>query len=271
MADRDRRSYQYSDTYWNGAPHAYASTSDYPSAQYPSNSNIPVSYSLGTVYNNDAHSPTSNGSHSHTYYPTDSASYNHSSRSSTEFQSYSSFPGQTSDDSTAIYGQRHSHHRQIHRPQSTHPYHTAYSQSSPQDNTQNLAYPQQYSPPGHTRNKFYSQPQPYVTQPESPTQYGGSPPQYPTQIPLSPASTTAPYLSGSPSRPFLCDLCTLSFNRQHDLKRHRETHTGEKPYFCNGGCGKTFTRKDALKRHQVSFRHIAPNQHGLTHGLFSSL
>ena len=55
----------------------------------------------------------------------------------------------------------------------------------------------------------------------------------------------------SPGRPYSCDLCALSFNRHHDLKRHRETHTGERPYLCNGGCGKTFTRKDALKRHQV--------------------
>lgn len=56
----------------------------------------------------------------------------------------------------------------------------------------------------------------------------------------------------SPQRPFPCDLCALSFNRQHDLKRHKETHSGERPFLCNGGCGKTFTRKDALKRHQVS-------------------
>lgn len=55
----------------------------------------------------------------------------------------------------------------------------------------------------------------------------------------------------SPQRPFPCDMCALSFNRQHDLKRHKETHTGERPFLCNGGCGKTFTRKDALKRHQV--------------------
>ncbi|KAJ7829651.1 hypothetical protein B0H14DRAFT_2809244 [Mycena olivaceomarginata] len=55
----------------------------------------------------------------------------------------------------------------------------------------------------------------------------------------------------SPSRRFPCDMCRLSFNRQHDRKRHKATHTGEKPHLCDGGCGKKFTRKDALKRHQL--------------------
>ncbi|KAJ7512998.1 hypothetical protein B0H11DRAFT_1698256, partial [Mycena galericulata] len=55
----------------------------------------------------------------------------------------------------------------------------------------------------------------------------------------------------SPDRPFPCDFCPLSFDRQHDLKRHIDTHSGEKPFLCDRGCGKAFTRKDALKRHQV--------------------
>lgn len=87
--------------------------------------------------------------------------------------------------------------------------------------------------------------------------------QYPAQHQQPSIHQTSPYYArgdsqyqqpqypASPSRPFSCDLCALSFNRQHDLKRHRETHSGEKPFLCNGGCGKTFTRKDALKRHQA--------------------
>jgi len=73
-------------------------------------------------------------------------------------------------------------------------------------------------------------------------------PQSPTRSSVNVASTQYP---SSPSRPFACDMCALSFSRHHDLRRHRDTHTGDKPYSCNGGCGKTFTRKDALKRHQV--------------------
>ncbi|KAF7336382.1 hypothetical protein MVEN_02186800 [Mycena venus] len=62
----------------------------------------------------------------------------------------------------------------------------------------------------------------------------------------------------SPDREFPCDLCPLSFDRHHDLKRHIETHSGEKPYLCDRGCGKAFTRKDALKRHQTTFPFCPP-------------
>jgi hypothetical protein len=49
-------------------------------------------------------------------------------------------------------------------------------------------------------------------------------------------------------RPFKCDQCVQSFNRNHDLKRHKRIHLSVKPFGCEK-CGKTFSRKDALRRH----------------------
>lgn len=49
------------------------------------------------------------------------------------------------------------------------------------------------------------------------------------------------------ARPHVCESCGLSFVRGHDLKRHKDTHSNAKPHVCD--CGKSFTRKDALKRH----------------------
>ncbi|KAI9660720.1 MAG: hypothetical protein M1831_003411 [Alyxoria varia] len=54
--------------------------------------------------------------------------------------------------------------------------------------------------------------------------------------------------SGSNDRPFKCDQCMQSFNRNHDLKRHKRIHLAVKPFPC-GHCDKSFSRKDALKRH----------------------
>ncbi|KAG8213717.1 hypothetical protein J3R82DRAFT_10418 [Butyriboletus roseoflavus] len=119
-----------------------------------------------------------------------------------------------------------------HQPRQTYPLpnHTHQSLSAvPQYTVASQQYPAPHHQPTVHQNS------PYYARGDSP--YGQS--QYPAQYPAS------------PSRPFSCDLCALSFNRQHDLKRHRETHSGEKPFLCNGGCGKTFTRKDALKRHQA--------------------
>lgn len=47
-------------------------------------------------------------------------------------------------------------------------------------------------------------------------------------------------------RPFKCDLCPQSFNRNHDLKRHKRIHLAVKPFPCKY-CDKGFSRKDALK------------------------
>lgn len=49
-------------------------------------------------------------------------------------------------------------------------------------------------------------------------------------------------------RPFKCDQCPQSFNRNHDLKRHKRIHLAVKPFPCKY-CDKSFSRKDALKVH----------------------
>ncbi|KAJ3574603.1 hypothetical protein NPX13_g4309 [Xylaria arbuscula] len=51
-------------------------------------------------------------------------------------------------------------------------------------------------------------------------------------------------------RPYKCDICPQSFNRNHDLKRHKRIHLAVKPYPCEY-CEKAFSRKDALKRHRL--------------------
>lgn len=56
----------------------------------------------------------------------------------------------------------------------------------------------------------------------------------------------------SPPGDFVCTVCLQSFARRYNLVRHRQTHTKRERFACQGGCGKTFTRKDALQRHQVS-------------------
>lgn len=63
--------------------------------------------------------------------------------------------------------------------------------------------------------------------------YGGHPP---------PHGLPAP----APDRPFKCDQCPQSFNRNHDLKRHKRIHLAVKPFPC-AHCDKSFSRKDALK------------------------
>lgn len=67
--------------------------------------------------------------------------------------------------------------------------------------------------------------------------------------PHSPHSPTSPYgyspstegqFPASPQRPFACDQCALSFSRQHDLKRHRDTHTGKRRFVGEPGGSLTY-------------------------------
>ena len=113
--------------------------------------------------------------------------------------------------------------------------------------------PRQPMPPIVTNSHLYNGDYHDSSEPHRPqtTQvpYGNTQSQYGPQSPINPSMQ----YPASPPRPFACDMCALSFNRQHDLKRHRDTHSGDKPFLCDS-CGKTFTRKDALKRHQVRAR-----------------
>ena len=63
--------------------------------------------------------------------------------------------------------------------------------------------------------------------------------------PPRPSSSSSPSLD--PPRPHVCGICQAAFQRNHDLKRHKDVHSDTKPYVCQ--CGRAFTRKDALKRH----------------------
>lgn len=51
-------------------------------------------------------------------------------------------------------------------------------------------------------------------------------------------------------RPYRCPACPASFQRNHDLKRHAKLH--DKTAWKCGGCGKIFSRRDAIKRHKDS-------------------
>jgi C2H2 type zinc finger protein len=71
------------------------------------------------------------------------------------------------------------------------------------------------------------------------------------------ASMQGMYSSPTPApapptdRPFKCDQCPQSFNRNHDLKRHKRIHLAVKPFPCKS-CDKSFSRKDALKVRFIS-------------------
>ncbi|KAK9365263.1 hypothetical protein V1509DRAFT_633649 [Lipomyces kononenkoae] len=95
--------------------------------------------------------------------------------------------------------------------------------------------------PSHTSPRSfdgrYPYPPPLTHLPPPPPLHQHIPQQQPHQVPPQ-------------ERPFKCDQCPQSFNRNHDLKRHKRIHLDVKPFPCPN-CDKTFSRKDALKRHTL--------------------
>jgi len=228
---------------WDGRDDPYSSSrGSYASAPYPSAS-APHMTSYPSV---NPH--TGNGYGSSGYYAVAAPSYSQSNATPPVVPQ------------PHIYGSVNGTTSAVRRPHSD-----AYPQSHPQSSSPSHSYSQSYAqvhPPPQPHPSLYPSSRPrshsqtmYAQQQPAPMMVPHqSSSHYPSALPLAQPMSSSPQYNdypASPSRPFSCDMCALSFNRQHDLKRHRETHTGEKPFLCNGGCGKTFTRKDALKRHQL--------------------
>lgn len=66
------------------------------------------------------------------------------------------------------------------------------------------------------------------------------------QLAYAQVRANSPQQAANQDRPFKCDECPQSFNRNHDLKRHKRIHLAVKPFPCQH-CDKSFSRKDALK------------------------
>lgn len=232
MGDRRAPPYHGYPTQWNGNGQQYPASPSYSSTSYQHGGHDVDLHRQPAYMGMDA--PT-NGTPYQENYHTTSPSFS---------QPNGTVAHQTIYPST---GQGMASMRDPHSPQRTGHYHSHSQSHSHGQSPYNHIPSQSQSHYAQTRPRSHSQTPSYIrTQPIPIAIPQHSPSHFPTQ-----AISISPQYPATPSRPFTCDLCALSFNRQHDLKRHRETHTGEKPYLCNGGCGKTFTRKDALKRHQL--------------------
>ena len=52
-----------------------------------------------------------------------------------------------------------------------------------------------------------------------------------------------------PSKPLECEICTKTFSKRKNLKKHQKIHKSEKTFECEL-CTKTFSKRKNLKAHQ---------------------
>ena len=67
---------------------------------------------------------------------------------------------------------------------------------------------------------------------------------------VEPAAQLREHVTNVGGGKYPCQNCEKSFKKPSDLKRHRRTHTGERPFSCKvEGCGKSFSLKSTLDDH----------------------
>ncbi len=52
-----------------------------------------------------------------------------------------------------------------------------------------------------------------------------------------------------------CQICGKKFSQRYELKKHKQTHTGERKFVCNE-CGKSFAQNGGLSAHIKVCYHI---------------
>lgn len=268
--------------YWTAPPaasttYAYGSTSNAPQA-YSSASSLGQATNLG--YRNP-YSPGGSSSLNRVNSRPSSPSTNnlvgsHSYEPSTQFTAQSGLPslGQANvqHQYTGAYSVSNGPSPSPINPQSqtSHDLYSTHSSLPPPTPSHSYySQPSHFSNPpsgSHTLSMSSSQPASSISRALTSPPYPHHPPIHPApphiglqRYPLAHmGSMPVPYPGmmglhpGMPQqeRPFKCDQCPQSFNRNHDLKRHKRIHLAVKPFPCDN-CEKSFSRKDALKRHRL--------------------